>query len=474
VLGGITGVMLASPAFDAQAHDSYFAVGHFHYALVGGVIFPLFAGLHYWLPKFTGRLLSERLGRWTFGTMFVGFNVAFLPMHLTGLLGMPRRVYTYQAGLGWELPNLISTMGALVLALGILLFVVNVLWSLRSGDTAVENPWGGDTLEWAVTSPPPTYQFWSLPVVRSRHPLWDQRDLAADDATLEAELAAVRGRPIGWRSALTVSTVHGRPEGIAWIPGPTLWPLLLSLGFTALFTGALLNDTSITGLGVLATAVATAGWFWPTRSQQVAIDEMRVNGYRVIPDRPTGAPLPLVLIGRGSPGWWGMMVLIAVLAVALASLVTSYFYLAARWPARPIIDAMERVLWGGTGLFLVLGAVLLRLTTRGEARSRGRRRIGLAMATVMGLAASGLVAGTYFYREASSTRTVDAHGSLMFALVSFQGLATLAGVVLMLVAQLWLWRRPNDPRGDAVTELVVPYWFFVVASWAVVLATAYL
>ena len=474
VLGGITGVMLASPAFDAQAHDSYFVVGHFHYVLVGGVIFPLFAGLHYWLPKITGRLLSERLGRWTFVTMFAGFNVAFLPMHFTGLLGMPRRVYTYQAGLGWELPNLLSTAGALVLALGVLLFVINVVSSLRRGEKAIDDPWRGDTLEWAVTSPPPVYQFWSLPVVRSRHPLWDQRDLAADDATLDAELEAVRGRPTGWRSALTVSTVHGRPEGIAWIPGPSVWPLVLSLGFTALFTGALLNDTSITGLGVLATVAATAGWFWPTRSQQIAIDEMRANGYRVIPNRRAGAPLPLALVGRGSAGWWGMMVLIAVLAVALASLVASYFYLAAQWPVRPTIDAMERALWGATGLFLVPGALLLHLTARRGARTLGRRRVGLAVAALMGLAASGLVGGAYLYREAGFTRTVDAHSSLMFTLLSFQGLAMLAGLVLMVVAQLWLWRRPNDPRGDAVTELVVPYWYFVAVSWAVVFATAYL
>jgi cytochrome c oxidase subunit I+III len=473
VFGGITGVMLASAPFDAQAHDSYFVVAHFHYVLIGGVIFPLLGGLHYWLPKITGRMLSERLGRWTFWTTFVGFNVTFLPMHYTGLLGMPRRVYTYQAGLGWDLPNLISTAGAFVLALGVLLFVVNVLRSLRRGERAPGDPWRGDTLEWAVSSPPPVYQFWSLPVVGSRHPLWEQRDLEPDDAATVAELEPMHGRPTTWRSTLTVSVRDGRPEGIAWIAGPTIWPLVLSLGFLFLFTGALINSVSITGAGVLVSAVATTGWFWPTRSQQLAIDEMRANGYRVIRGRARGTPLPLVLVGRGSTGWWGMMILIAVLGVALASLVASYFYLSARWPARPAIDSMEKIIAGACALFLIASAALLHLTTRRRAGATPRR-IGLGLASLIGLASLGLVYGAYVYREAEFTRALDAHGSLMYTLLSFQGAAMLAGLVLMVVAQLWLWRRPEDPRGDAVTELAVPYWYFVVASWIVILATAYL
>jgi cytochrome c oxidase subunit I+III len=473
VLGGITGVMVASAPFDAQAHDSYFVVAHFHYVLVGGVIFPLVGGLHYWLPKISGRMLSETLGRWTFWTMFIGFNVAFLPMHYTGLLGMPRRVYTYEAGLGWDIPNLISTVGAFVLALGMLLFVVNVLRSLRRGERAPDDPWRGDTLEWAVTSPPPVYQFWSLPVVRSRHPLWEQPDLEAGDAATTAELEAMHGRPTEWRSTLTVSTKDGRPEGIAWIPGPTLWPLVLSIGFTFLFTGALLNSVPLTAAGTLVSAVATAGWFWPTRSQQTAIDEMRANGYRVIPHRSPGTPLPLVLIGRGSTGWWGMIVLITVLAVALASLVASYFYLAARWPTQPAIDTMERIIGGACALLLLPSAVLLHLTTRPRGAPTPRR-IGLALASVAGLGALGLVYGAFAYRETGFTRSLDAHGSLVYTLLGFQGLMILAGLVLMVVAQLWLWRRPEDPRGDAVTELAVPYWYFVVVSWLVVFATLYL
>ncbi len=150
-------------------------VAHFHYVLIGGMVFPLFGAFYYWLPKMTGRLLDERLGRWNFWTMFVGFNLTFFPMHIAGLLGMPRRYYTFLPGLGFEIPNLLSTIGAYLLAVGILLFVANWLWSLRSGEEAGPNPWDGSTLEWATPSPPPVFNFRLIPTVRSGNPLWEER-----------------------------------------------------------------------------------------------------------------------------------------------------------------------------------------------------------------------------------------------------------------------------------------------------------
>src|SRR5205085_10920646 len=152
VVGGVTGVMFAIVPFDWQVTDSYFVVAHFHYVLIGGAVFPIFGGLHYWFPKMSGRMLNERMALLTFVVMFVGFNLAFFPMHLSGLLGMPRRVYTYQPGLGWDGLNLLSTIGAYVLGLGILAFMVNAVRSLRGGQSAGDNPWAGGTLEWATTS----------------------------------------------------------------------------------------------------------------------------------------------------------------------------------------------------------------------------------------------------------------------------------------------------------------------------------
>jgi len=176
LMGGLTGVMFAVVPFDQQVTDSYFVVAHFHYVLFGGAVFPIFAGLYYWLPKMTGRLLDEGLGQANFWSMFVGFNLTFLPMHVVGMLGMPRRVDTYPSGLGWDGINLVETIGAYVLALGILAFAVNFLWSLKRGELAGPNPWFANTLEWATTSPPPDYNFETLPTVTGRDPLWDRYD----------------------------------------------------------------------------------------------------------------------------------------------------------------------------------------------------------------------------------------------------------------------------------------------------------
>jgi cytochrome c oxidase subunit I+III len=173
VLGGLTGVMLASVPMDLQVHDTYFVVAHFHYVLIGGAVFPLLGGFYYWFPKMTGRMLSERLGRWNYWSFFIAFNVTFFPMHLLGLEGMPRRIYTYSSDLGWGNMNLLATVGAFVLALSVLLFFINVWRSLRSGGLADANPWGASGLEWATSSPPPAYNFAHIPVIDSSDPLWD-------------------------------------------------------------------------------------------------------------------------------------------------------------------------------------------------------------------------------------------------------------------------------------------------------------
>ncbi len=174
-IGGVSGFMTASAPVDWQLTDTYFVVAHIHYVLIGINVFPVCGALYLWFPKFTGRMLDERLGRWNFWTMFVGFNLGFLPMHLSGLLGMPRRIYTYPAEMGWTLLNQITTAGAFLFAVGVLLLMINVWVSLKRGAVAGPNPWDSYSLEWSIPSPPASYDFAVIPTVSSRYPLWEGR-----------------------------------------------------------------------------------------------------------------------------------------------------------------------------------------------------------------------------------------------------------------------------------------------------------
>lgn len=270
LMGGITGVMVAVMPFDWQATDSYFVVAHFHYVLNGAVVFPIFAGVYYWAPKITGRLLSERLGRWSFWTMFVSFHVAFFPMHVLGLMGMPRRVYSYHDGFGWGTLNLLSTIGAFVFGLGALLTFVNVAWSRRHGEVAGANPWGADTLEWATSSPPPDHNFTATPLVRSRHPLWDAPPAVLAVGTGDADETRALGRDGALdRSAAVTTGNETEPDGEILVPEPTVLPLVAAAGVATVFVGLLVKATLVGAVGVGVALVGVVWWMWRTEEDFV-------------------------------------------------------------------------------------------------------------------------------------------------------------------------------------------------------------
>jgi cytochrome c oxidase subunit I len=258
VIGGVSGVATAAVPFDWQLTDTYFVVAHLHYVLIGINLFAVIGAFYFWLPKMTGRMLSERLGRWNFWVMFVGFNVAFLPMHLTGLMGMPRRIYTYPAGLGWDTLNLITTIGSFVFALGLLLFLVNVWWSRRNGAVAGPNPWDAPTLEWSIPSPPPPYNFAVIPTVESRHPLWEAELGEGARSRLDVGPTLDQGR-----ETLGTSALDAEPEQVLRMPEDSLWPLLLGLALTVTAYGLLIGAWWIAAAGGALSIVSVAGWLWP-------------------------------------------------------------------------------------------------------------------------------------------------------------------------------------------------------------------
>ncbi|MCO8125787.1 cytochrome c oxidase subunit I [Acidimicrobiia bacterium EGI L10123] len=457
-LGGITGVMVAAFPFDAQVHDSYFVVAHFHYVLIGGVVFPLFAGLHHWWPKLVGRQPSESLGKVAFWTMFVGFNVAFFPQHILGLRGMPRRFYTYPDEYGWGALNLLSTLGAFAFAAGVLVFVTNLVRTARSGPEAVDDPWGGDTLEWATSSPPPPYNFAVPPVVTSAQPLWNPAPAGADP-TAEAVLARLADPPAGVREQPITTAVDGRFRGVALLPGPSYWPLVTALAMAVAMVGVLVDNVPLVVVGASGTLAAIVGWVRP---------EAGTVGMR-------RHELGDVLDGRRSTGVWGAAAGAAVLAVLLAYFCYAHLYLAVSvetWPPEgtPPLPALRPAVL--VGIICLAAAASVRA---GRPRHRGADR--LPGAGLLGLGAGvgvlALAGGASMLADLGLSGTERAHDASLLVLHAFVGVIALAGVGINAFAAYQAARLGDHPWVSAAAAISATWWTVIALSWAAVAGVVY-
>jgi cytochrome c oxidase subunit I+III len=465
VLGGITGVMVASVPFDWQVHDSYFVVAHFHYVLIGGVTFPIFAAIYYWTPKFLERMFNETLGKLHFWLFFIGFNVTFFPQHIVGLLGMPRRVYTYQAGSGWEIYNLISTIGAFIIAASVIVFLYNLVKTLTSGEKATANPWDADSLEWSTPTPAPPHGFTVLPIVRSRHPLWDQDNLVEGQDKTQRLVQALGRWPVNWRAALVTSPLDGEPQEIFRVAGPSIWPFVAAIGLTIIFASEIFRLHWLALVGALVIVISLAGWHWPEDAPTSEEEELAFEREYGIPVRSNGS----WAVSR-----WAMALLILIAAIALATFLVSYFYIriiSPDWPP-PGISIPQPFLLGIATLLLVLGGVAMRWGFAGLRNgSQSRLRIGLGLAALLGAGALGVM--IVELGNLGIDWSLNAYASIFMTMAGFMLIVLVGCLIMNLLTQFWAWRGAYTARRNAAVANSVLLWYAVIAFWVVTFGVLY-
>ncbi len=456
VLGGLTGVMVAVVPFDWQAHDTYFIVAHLHYVLFGGMVFPLFAAFYYWAPFLSARALSRRLGLWSFWLMFIGFNVGFFPMHIAGLAGMPRRVYTYADGYGWGPLNMLSTIGAYMIAAGVLIFLVDLVRNFRpTGKQNAGNIWNAGTLEWL---PNDHHGARSIPLITSREPLWDQPNLAAD---VDAGRYYLPNAPTGERSTIVTSPLDARPEYLLQLPRPGWSPILAAIGTAGFFLLLTFKMNALAAAsGVLAVAMILR-WLWDADAgpNHPPVD---IGG---------GLRLPVYCTGSASHSWWAMIILVMVCGSIFGSLLFTYLFLwtvsPEVWPDPGRLPPINRALMSAP-LLLLSSGLLIWLARRLKQGRQELVRWGLPLAIAMLATASGVEG--YGQWETGLRPQDSGYAAAVYAIIGWQGLlvVVLCFMGLFTVARSLAGRLTQDRRASFDSTMII--WHYTVAQGLIGLA----
>ncbi|WP_159994666.1 cytochrome c oxidase subunit I [Roseomonas sp. 18066] len=463
VCGGLTGVMVAIAPFDWQAHDSYFVVAHLHYTLGGGMLFPLFAGAYYYVPLVLGRPLSDRWGKRAFWMMFAGFNIAFLPMHFTGLRGMPRRIFTYPAEIGWDWLNLVSTLGAFLFAAGVLVFTIDLFLGVRRRAPTPRNPWQSGTLEWLGPLPAPDYGVRSVPAVSSRYPLWDQPELPREVEEGRWYLADAQE---GKRETLVTSVLDAEPEQCLRVPGNSFLPMLCAVLIGASFIGTAFHYYwSSLAIGI-AGIFAIMAWLW--------------RGTAVIPEDSDkevgrGLRLPLYVSGPRSVGWWAMFITMFGDMTAFASLVFGFFYF---WTIHEVFPPRladgspmgPGLLWPAVAAVTLAASwgAMLRARSRNAAGSPGGLRLGLLAGMALGLASGAAMLWAPW--QAGLDPVSHAYPATVWVLLGWAALHLLLGFVMQSYCLARSLAGKLTQRHDIDIHNVVLYGHFAAITGAVTLA----
>jgi len=459
VLGGLTGVMVAMVPFDFQAHDTFFVVAHLHYVMVGGVIFPMLAGFYYFFPLCNGRQLSARLGKIAFWLTFIGFNVTFFPMHLTGLRGMPRRVFTYPANAGFDALNFVSTVGAFIMATGVAVIVWDVFRPKGKQGYSPRNPWGAGTLEWLQEMPGKPWGIRSVPEIDSRYPLWDQPNLLRDVDEGRFYLPDAQEE---LRETLVTSVIDAVPQQCLRLPGSSFIPMLAALTTGGFF----IFGTYHLWWLALASLVLAIGviWYWLW------------TGTAIIPeteekDVGLGLKLPIYVSGVAAIGWWAMFITMLADLTAFVSLVFGYFFF---WTIHddfpPDPSPGPGVFWPTVAAAMLLGAwVLTMLARHWNRRDRPVAfYFGLAIAAALEVAGSGaLIAGPWV---TGLDPTTDVYPATVWLLVLWTVCHVAVGLIMQLycVARRMAGRMTARHNADIINTTL--YWHFTALTVAMTVA----